>query len=648
MKTELDFDSYCDRIHAAWLGKSIGGAVGAALENHKELKNLPSEKLWPDDIPANDDMDIQIVWFEALLEKGPYLTQKDLVYYWQDRCWYHFCEYGFFLYNVQRGIMPPLSGRWGNDFFSESEGCPIRSDIWGLVCPGNVELAAAFAEQDGELDHINYSVHAEMFFSAMTAKSLVGGTQEEIIESALSVLPSDSPVIHTVKTVQQIHNDISDYSGAWRVLMRQFGDRDASKAVTNLAIVVLAYLRSRGDFREAMRLCANSGWDTDCTAATLGAILGAWQGTACIPDDWRQKLPPDLFCAVEIEHKNMPLTQLSYETALLGVEMSLCRNDKVSIINAPEVKVRQKIEPVVEITAKYPENPVLFSQKTTHVILDIENFAARDIDGILKISVPENIICEPSEISCCVPYGGKFSAELAIRRRDTSLPLPDKNLFTAEFITDGQTFSEKFGLAGARQWLVYGPYWTMYNVEKYGENCPYLVPETKHPASVGCNIDSYMNYQYLDFPYLDEETLAIQDLPQEIPYQLEAEHDLIRENQMGKWHGSCCRYLVREFIIPEGRPIYLNLGRTGYLKVWLDGREICRSNELHSWMLGDSDVYSFTATGKKQRLVVKYINPADEAALAVYFHLGGKKQPKRGVSYLTDELINIVPEGYFL
>ena len=45
MKTELDFDSYCDRIHAAWLGKSIGGAVGAALENHKELKNLPSEKL---------------------------------------------------------------------------------------------------------------------------------------------------------------------------------------------------------------------------------------------------------------------------------------------------------------------------------------------------------------------------------------------------------------------------------------------------------------------------------------------------------------------------------------------------------------------------------------------------------------------------
>lgn len=36
-------------------------------------------------------MDIQIVWLEALQERGLYLTSQDLAEVWQDRCWYNFC-----------------------------------------------------------------------------------------------------------------------------------------------------------------------------------------------------------------------------------------------------------------------------------------------------------------------------------------------------------------------------------------------------------------------------------------------------------------------------------------------------------------------------------------------------------------------------
>lgn len=98
------------------------------------------------------------------------------------------------MHNVQRGILPPLSGSWNNEFFRESEGCPIRSDIWGLVSPGNPQLAAEFARMDGELDHCGFSVEAEMFFAAMTAQALVADTREEIFEAGLSVLPENSRV----------------------------------------------------------------------------------------------------------------------------------------------------------------------------------------------------------------------------------------------------------------------------------------------------------------------------------------------------------------------------------------------------------------------------------------------------------------------
>lgn len=649
MKTEIPFDLYEKKIHGAWLGKSIGGAIGAALESHKERKDLTMDRLWPEDIPPNDDMDIQIVWLEALQEKGPYLTQDDLVHYWQDRCWYNFCEYGFFLYNVQRGIKPPLSGIWDNDFYKESEGCPIRSDIWGLVSPGNPELAAALAKNDGELDHTGFSVQAEMFYAAMTAQALVGGTLEDLLTSGFSVLPEDSPIRDTVTTIRKIHGEVPDFPAAWRVLMRRYGDRDASKAVTNLAIIMLALLRSDGDFGSAILHCANSGWDTDCTAATLGAILGAWKGPDCIPEEWRSKLPSDLLCGVEIEHKNTPLLQLSHETALLGVEMALTRNHKISILHAPAVIPRSPAPPAVRISAEYPQGPVLYAQKSTAVTLKIFNPMADDVSGTVRITPPENVICTPAEFPCSAAAASECTMELTIRRRDPKQPLPDKNLFSVEFTADnGRIFRDHFGLAGARQWLVYGPYWDMYDRNKYGDKCPYLYPKIIHPAYAGLNSDAFCTHVFPDHPYLDEEALRTADLPEEMPCYLETPHDLIRDHEFDGWHGPCCRYLVREFILPEGEQVVLNPGRTGYLKIWLDDQEIDCGSELHSWMLEEKNRFRFTGTGKKQRLVVKLLNPTDEAVLAIYFHRGISRDPKRGISYLTDTLVNIIPDGYDL
>ena len=43
----LAYECYKDKVLAGWIGKSIGGVLGASLECHKELKNLSLEELWP-------------------------------------------------------------------------------------------------------------------------------------------------------------------------------------------------------------------------------------------------------------------------------------------------------------------------------------------------------------------------------------------------------------------------------------------------------------------------------------------------------------------------------------------------------------------------------------------------------------------------
>ena len=459
-KYNLAFRTYEDRILGAWLGKSIGGTVGAAFEGHKEFKHLKLDDLWPEQLPPNDDMDIQIVWLEMLQEIGCFPTSADLIHFWQDRCWYNFCEYGTFLRNVQHGIMPPLSGSWNNDFFQESEGCPIRSDIWGLVCPGNLELAAALAGMDGELDHSGFSVEAEMFYAAMTAAALVEDDFAVILQAAQAVLPSGSQIPAILENVKKIAANIPDGQSAWRVTIRNFGNRDASKAITNFALVFLAFFKSGGNFAEAMRLCCNFGWDVDCTSATLGAFLGAWQGTKCIPNGWRSRLGQNLVCGIEVKHKNATIEALARDTAMVGVEMARCRNRRIQLTDAPTLVPRPQLPSEPHLSVEYPSAPVLYAEKATAVKLSVKNFT-----GKIMITSAPGTLCEPAVIE----NGGTC----LIRRCSPDAPLPEKNIFAVNLNGVPKTF----GLEGARQWRIYGPYWDMWKREKYGDVCAYASPD---------------------------------------------------------------------------------------------------------------------------------------------------------------------------
>ena len=640
----LNFSRYLDKVYAAWKGKCIGGIAGAYFENHKEFKNLSEGELWPETVPPNDDLDLQLLWLEAMQEKGLYLTYQDLTEIWQERCWYNFCEYGYFLHNVQRGILPPLSGSWNNEFFRESEGCPIRSDIWGLVSPGNPQLAAEFARMDGELDHCGFSVEAEMFFAAMTAQALVADTREEIFEAGLSVLPENSRVRKVVAEVCKIHRNIPELRQAWQRMIRQFGDRDASKAVTNLAIVILAWLKSVNDVEKAVRYCVCMGWDTDCTAATLAAILGAWKGNSCFPARWNNETAETLVCGIAVRHKNSTLKEIATDTAQIGIEMALSRNSCCQLTDAPACVLRPAPVPNLTWSVVYPQGPVLYAQKSTQVTFILKNPTPELCIGKIFCEFPDNVVLEstlPEEWQ--LKSGESRELTLAFRREDPIAPLSDKNLFAIIFQEkNGPIHRQEFGLNGARQWQIYGPYWTIYDKEKY-ESCPFSGPgRNQNPAWAGCCGDSYLHYQYPEEKYLDEERLLAEDIPEEVPAYIESGTDLLTADAFGGWVGSGCWYLTRTFRVPAGVKICVNLGRTGMLKVWLDGELKGDCPDFHSWSASESDHFYFTGTGKPQRLVVKLTAPGDDRSLALYFqHVG--HDSVRGISYLVDSMTDFIP-----
>ena len=61
-------------------------------------------------------------------------------------------------------------------------------------------------------------------------------------------------------------------------------------APENVAFVVLGLLYGEGDFGKSLILANNCGEDTDCTCATLGALLGIMNGASNLPKKWTDPL----------------------------------------------------------------------------------------------------------------------------------------------------------------------------------------------------------------------------------------------------------------------------------------------------------------------------------------------------------------------
>ncbi len=437
MKRAIEYPTYVDKILGAWIGKSVGGTIGAPVEGHKLRMDFCLDDCWPAEIMPNDDLDIQVVWLELLEEKGPFITSRDLAQYWQDHCWYNFAEYGSFLYNWQRGIAPPLSGGFNNKWFRESMGCPIRSEIWGVICPGNPELAAHYARQDGQLDHIRTSVYAESFLAAAAAEAFFCSTVEECLDAGLAVIPPDSELAEVTREVELLCECTDDWQQAWTDIIRRWGHRDCSKAITNQALLQMALRLGEGDFDQTLLISLNSGWDTDCTAATVGALLGILIGGEAIPAPWKERLGDRLACDVEVAHKTSLLSEFSEDTARVGVEVTLARSPLVEITSAPLVHVRWPEVSEVELNVAYLGAPTLWAERTTDVEVLVENNGGRK-QGVLSLTPPEGVRVSPQQVELELAEGESQVVGFTVGRREGAGPLMDKNLFELRWEGEGQ------------------------------------------------------------------------------------------------------------------------------------------------------------------------------------------------------------------
>jgi len=645
MTHTLPYPVYLDRVLAGWIGKSIGGVIGVRFENLKTFREIAVEALWPREIVPNDDLDIQVLWLETLEDRGLFLTARDLAQAWEDRCWYHFCEYGVFLNNFKRGIAPPLSGTWNNRFFAHSEGCPIRAEIWGYVAAGNPALAAEYARLDGQLDHGATSIESEVFLAAANAAAVAGADLETALATGAATLGPESPITRAIAPIRAIAEADPDPRRAWRRVIREYGNRDASKAITNHALVLLALFLGKGDFARTMQLCVQFGWDTDCTAATAGALLATTLGREKLPEEWLRQLGPDLVCGIEVRYKNASLRTLAEATCRIGVEMAAVRNPAIRLEGAPAVPVRPAPAPAKSIGVRYEGEPVLWRSRPSRVTLTVHNPFPVPASGRLVVKGPGGVTCSLQDAPTRIPAGGSATVPVLIARDSANRWLPDTNLFHVLWEEEAIPVARAtFGLGGARQWVLYGPYWDHWD-RNLNAICPFDNEErTGGPFTVEGHIaDSYNQYARLQDSYLDEERLLREEIPEEAPVALEIGPDDLQTADFGGFIGQGCYYLTRTVRSGAGpMKALLQIGRTGPCRVWLDGVEVGACERFQQWTPLDLR-FPVELTGEAQRLVIKLVRMHDAVALSLSFGRLEGYDRARGISSQLESMADAIP-----
>ncbi len=311
MKT-LDFETYKDKVAGCWTGKNIGGVLGGPFEGKRQMNDVD---FYVQDLskgpPPNDDLDLQIVWLTAVEKFGRGVNSAILGEYWLSYVIPDWVEYGTGKNNMRAGLMPPISGHHDN-VYRNSCGCFIRSEIWACLAPGNPGIAAAYAFEDGSVDHSEEGLYGEVFFAALQSAAFVESDPLTLIKIGLSYIPEDSAMARALHEAirckeenvpfaearKRIHNSAP---GTFGIQGAKLSDVDRSDkdfalgepgfdAPENCAFVIAGWLYGDGDFGKSICLANACGEDTDCTCATLGATMGIISGASGIPEKWKAPL----------------------------------------------------------------------------------------------------------------------------------------------------------------------------------------------------------------------------------------------------------------------------------------------------------------------------------------------------------------------
>lgn len=371
MKAIYNCTEIQDKIKACWLGKSIGGTIGAPYEWKREFEEVTGFTTPPGKMFPNDDLDLQLIWLLAMEIEGPKgITPSVLGEYWITNIPPYWNEYGNGKANLKMGLLPPFSGEYANEKWKTSNGAWIRSEIWACLAPGVPEIALKYAMMDASVDHgIDEGTFAAIFTASLQCNGFFETDIKKNIEYALQQIPQDSRVAKAIALTIECYEKKIPARETRNMLIKQSEDIGWFQAPANVGFAVLGLLYGEGDFKKSVLHTVNCGDDADCSCGMVGSVLGIMFGTKIIPEDWSRHVGDAIITtAVNGAECRLPLncTELSERVYKLipqvlkhgGIETVF--KDGVNSVIEGDIKLEDIRHANLYTGAKLSENPLSY------------------------------------------------------------------------------------------------------------------------------------------------------------------------------------------------------------------------------------------------------------------------------------------------
>lgn len=328
-RSTLNKEEMYNKVYGAWMGRVCGCALGKTVENCtsselvsflKETGNFPLERyIYHSDInkvdlkkyrfnfsvrsyvdkfedftPADDDTNYTVLSQVIIDTYGRDFTPYDVKKAWltyQTRDTHCTAEKVAYV-NFINGYNPPKSAMYKNPY-REWIGAQIRADYFGYINPGNPEMAAEMAFRDACVSHTKNGIYGEMFIAAAIAIAAVSNDMEDIILGGLAQIPETSRMFEDVMDIYNGYKSGRSQKDTFKHIHEKYDEyKDWEWCFTNAntMIVVASLLYGKNDYAKSISMSVETGFDTDCNAATVGSVLGMANGIDSIPTYWKNPI----------------------------------------------------------------------------------------------------------------------------------------------------------------------------------------------------------------------------------------------------------------------------------------------------------------------------------------------------------------------
>ncbi|MHA1381037.1 MAG: ADP-ribosylglycohydrolase family protein [Candidatus Helarchaeota archaeon] len=354
-KKILEDSDYFDKVYGGFYGKCIGSYFGIPLEirPYVYIQKKYGEinyyvKIYKKGI-INDDEMYEIVGLMALEKFGINLTSKNIAEMWLQELYTNMytAEKAAFN-NLKNGIFPPKSSIQNNLYY-DFIGGQMKGEIWGLITPGNPDLAERYSRMDAEVAHYGEGVLGEIFISRIISAAFIESNPKKLIDIASKTIPKNSLYMNFIKYSIDLYKKYPNWRDARRKLIDFWKNEIRNDLIQkstipkrrvmlklpaihqihvlpNIGLIIIALLYGKGDFGRSICIAGMAAYDTDCNCGNVGAIIGTAIGESNIPKKWKKPINDDFKTKLR-SFKGSKISEISKRIFKIGKQIIDLRYD---------------------------------------------------------------------------------------------------------------------------------------------------------------------------------------------------------------------------------------------------------------------------------------------------------------------------------